>query len=193
MEEIPLQLFSSGLAIGSALAVYLFFYRRTRTDSFREDMFTIRDEMFDYMWKNQLSFDTPAYKLLRSSLNSAILIGDQLNIVIFYQTAKTMAELPENSELPKSIEMIEDPKHRDYFIKVMERIAERIMKFLFMEGFPGILLGVIFVVVGSLTFIEHLKRRWAVQPAQKYTYDLAALGYENCLDNRGASLGRRIA
>ena len=47
------QLFQSALAIGIAIVLYTL-YRRTRSDSFREDMFTIRDEMFDFMWKNNL-------------------------------------------------------------------------------------------------------------------------------------------
>lgn len=197
MAETALQLFSSGLAIGSALAVYLVFYKRTRTDSFREDMFTIRDEMFDYMWKNNLSFDTPSYKLLRSSLNSAILIGDQLNMLIFFQTTKTMAALPENNDLPKSIDTIKDPRHRDYFVRVKGRIVERIMKFLFLEGFPGLLIRVVLLGVGSLEYIKHLKERWAFQPAQKYTYELAALGYEDYPDGRGTPwlpwFNRRVA
>jgi hypothetical protein len=175
-ETMLFQLFQSVLAIGFAIALYMIFYRRTRADSFREDMFTIRDEMFDYLWQNNLSFESPSYMLLRDSLNGAIRVGDQLNILVFVQTVGEVVARGENRRLSETISEVRDPIHRAYFEKVQERIALRIMKYLFLEGLAGLLFNPILAIAGSLEYISKLKERWALRPAQKCTYELAAFG-----------------
>lgn len=187
-ETMLFQLFQAVLAIGSAIALYLIFYRRTRADSFREDMFTIRDEVFDYFWQNNLSFESPSYMLLRDSLNGAIRVGDQLNILVFVQTAKEMVVRGENGRWTESISRVKDPVHRAYFQKVQERMALRIMKYLFLEGFAGLLFNPILYIAGSLKYISILKERWAFRPAQKCTYELAAFGRYDSPEGR--AIGR---
>ena len=41
---------------------YSFMYVRTRLDNFREHLFSLRDELFDYMWKNDIPYSMPAWK-----------------------------------------------------------------------------------------------------------------------------------
>ena len=187
-ETMLFQLFQSVLAIGFAIALYMIFYRRTRADSFREDMFTIRDEMFDYLWQNNLSFESPFYMLLRDSLNGAIRVGDQLNILVVVQTVRKMAARGENGRFSESISEVKDPVHRAYFEKVQERIALRITKYLFLEGFAGLFFKPILALAGSLEYIIKLKERWALRPAQKYTYELAAFGRYDSPEGR--AMGR---
>ena len=43
-----------------------------RLDSFRQEMFGLRDELFDYAASGQIGFDDPAYRLLRQSMNGYI-------------------------------------------------------------------------------------------------------------------------
>ena len=58
-------------------------YRLTRVDAFREDIFSIRDELFDYMWRNNLPYDMPAYRLTRLQLNGMIRVSDQIHLFTF--------------------------------------------------------------------------------------------------------------
>lgn len=51
-------------------------WRTTKVDCYRENMFTLRDELFDYMWRNGLSFDLRAYRLMREYINGSIRIAD---------------------------------------------------------------------------------------------------------------------
>jgi hypothetical protein len=62
-------------ALQSALgliALWIFIayaWRNLRLDSFRNDVFEIRDEMFLYASKDNVRFDNPAYMMLRSRMN----------------------------------------------------------------------------------------------------------------------------
>ncbi len=40
-----------------------------RLDCFRQNMFSVRDELFDYAAAGNISFDNPAYILLRLQMN----------------------------------------------------------------------------------------------------------------------------
>ena len=75
-EQTRLLVFEFFLAVGVAWFVYSYLYKRVRLDAFREELFTIRDELFDYMGQRGLPYDTRAYGLLRSSLNGMIRAAD---------------------------------------------------------------------------------------------------------------------
>jgi len=49
-----------------------------RLDTFRQGMFMVRDELFDYAAAGKISFNDPAYRLLRQSMNGFIRYAHQL-------------------------------------------------------------------------------------------------------------------
>lgn len=49
-----------------------------RLDEFRQRMFAVRDELFDYAAAGNIGFNDPAYRLLRQSMNGFIRYGHQL-------------------------------------------------------------------------------------------------------------------
>ncbi|MDQ6759874.1 MAG: hypothetical protein M3Z32_08425 [Acidobacteriota bacterium] len=49
-----------------------------RLDVYRQEMFRLRDELFDYAKDGRISFSHPAYRLLRRSMNGFIRYGHQL-------------------------------------------------------------------------------------------------------------------
>jgi len=51
-----------------------------RLDCYRQKMFAVRDELFDYAADGHISFDDPAYVLLRSQMNGMIRYGHQLTL-----------------------------------------------------------------------------------------------------------------
>jgi hypothetical protein len=51
-----------------------------RNDAFREDIFSVRDEMFEYASRGSVSFDHPAYTLLRSRMNALLRHGHNLTL-----------------------------------------------------------------------------------------------------------------
>lgn len=63
------------------LAIFLFwFYRDYKVDSFRQDLFKLRDQLFDDAMKEGLDFDHPSYAVLRSAINGFIRYAHRINI-----------------------------------------------------------------------------------------------------------------
>jgi len=56
-------------------------------DSFRQQMFCVRDEMFDFAAAGNISFDDPAYVLLRKQMNGLIRYGHHLTLFRSLMTA----------------------------------------------------------------------------------------------------------
>lgn len=66
--------------ISIAGLLYLIFwrYKAYRIDAFRQDIFEIRDELFEYAKNHKISFNHPAYGTLRSLMNGFIRFGHQV-------------------------------------------------------------------------------------------------------------------
>ena len=80
-------LMSSILLCG--LAVAWFVARRDyQVDSFRQAMFELRDNMFDYAASGAITFDNPAYKHLRMLMNGLLRFGHR---VTFWQIISMIA------------------------------------------------------------------------------------------------------
>lgn len=60
-----------------------------RLDWFRQKMFSIRDEMFDYAADGNIAFDHPAYMMLRHQMNGFIRYGHQLTVFRCLMTVAT--------------------------------------------------------------------------------------------------------
>ncbi|MEM6470822.1 MAG: hypothetical protein AAF802_14780 [Planctomycetota bacterium] len=58
-----------------------FLWRDYRVDRLRQNLFAIRDELFDLADANELSFNDPAYGLLRSRINSSIQFAYRVNLL----------------------------------------------------------------------------------------------------------------
>lgn len=73
----------------------LFFvlYRDFVVDKFRQSMFAVRDEMFDYVSKNGISFDDPAYTLLRSTMNGFIRYAHKVSFLQLFLFSRMTKEI----------------------------------------------------------------------------------------------------
>lgn len=72
------------LQFAAAAGLWIFVFCKMipdwRLDSFRQSMFTVRDELFDYAAAGNISFDHPAYILLRRQMNGFIRYGHHLTM-----------------------------------------------------------------------------------------------------------------
>jgi hypothetical protein len=81
------------------VVVLLKFWSVARLDAFRQRMFTLRDELFDYAADGNVGFNEPAYRLLRQSMNGTIRYAHQLT---FFRVFVTMIEIQLMIHAPKS-------------------------------------------------------------------------------------------
>jgi hypothetical protein len=61
------------------IAVY-YLWPDFRNDTFREDIFSVRDEMFLYAAQGNISFEHPAYSILRDRMNGLLRHGHELTL-----------------------------------------------------------------------------------------------------------------
>ena len=67
-------------AIGLLFFVLLILRRMYRQDRFRQNMFALRDELFDFASSGEIKFDHPAYTILRTSMNGMIRFAHRVTL-----------------------------------------------------------------------------------------------------------------
>lgn len=66
---------------GLVSALWFVGWKRYRLDLFRQELFAIRDELFDLANAGALSFEDPVYGGLRQLINSMIRFGHRINFI----------------------------------------------------------------------------------------------------------------
>lgn len=65
----------------AGILVLLRLYRDDSVDRFRQDLFALRDEMFDFAAAGGVEFRHPAYRMLRLTMNGFLRRADRLNLL----------------------------------------------------------------------------------------------------------------
>ena len=126
------------LGVGLVGFAYAHMYRKTRTDRYREDLFTLRDALFDYMWENRVPFDLPAYRLTRQLLNGAIRAADSVSLWSLLLVAVFVRRQQWHEDrLSVALDAIPDPALRSHFRDVRVQFGHRLGRFLVAEGILG--------------------------------------------------------
>lgn len=108
-----------------------YMYRRTRAARCREALFTLRDDLFDYMWQNGLSYDLPAYRLMRTFLNGAIRVVGEVSPLAFLAVVFAIGRrMPEGDGLSEAIEAVEDERTREHLKEVRSNCVREMLVFL---------------------------------------------------------------
>lgn len=76
----------SAIALAGIWVVLFWLWPALRLDCFRQQMFAVRDELFDYAAAGKISFNHPAYRLLRQQMNGFIRYGHKLSFGQFLLT-----------------------------------------------------------------------------------------------------------
>jgi hypothetical protein len=106
------------------------YWSDARLDAFRQEMFTVRDELFDYAASGKIEFDSSAYRLLRQMMNGYIRYGHQLT---FFRINLTMLRIKLLDEVPvqdwsvkwdKALKNIADDEVRKELASFHERAME---------------------------------------------------------------------
>jgi len=72
---------STTISLFGIVVLVFWLYREFRIDKFRQQMFALRDEFFDFARDGGIAFDDPAYGVLRSTMNGYIRFGHRLSLL----------------------------------------------------------------------------------------------------------------
>jgi hypothetical protein len=78
MSEILILCF---LTILSVFFFLIHFYKKYCVDAYRQDLFQVRDDLFNFAAEGGISFDHPAYAMARAYLNGTIRFTERLSLV----------------------------------------------------------------------------------------------------------------
>lgn len=85
---------SFALALIGLWVLFFWFYRDYRIDRFRQHIFALRDELFDYAAAGHIAFDHPSYVYVRRNLNGMLRFGHHLTLSWLLARAVTQALWP---------------------------------------------------------------------------------------------------
>lgn len=91
-------------------------------DSFRQRMFELRDDLFDFALEGQIDFDHRAYGTLRSMMNGFIRFGHQLGVLQVLMGAAFLGR--SGLEVAKAFEEQQEDARKDLPPAVREKLAE---------------------------------------------------------------------
>jgi len=173
-----------------ALAIFWFFiWREYQRDRFRQKMFSLRDEMFDYVAEKDLGFDFPIFQQLRTTFNGSIRFSDKLALwyVIFIWTLGRKigfdrgAGAKYRAKLDDIFDSIEDESVRMKFQEFHQAYSMTVFGLIVSTSFFLIVLSIIAVILASLyivlrrgiTSIESELRRVRDDAVERAPHDIS--------------------
>jgi hypothetical protein len=126
------------LRVSIALCLMLFlFWRfcRYRLEAFRQDLFAIRNALFDDAFAGVIAFDHPAYQMTRESINSLIRFAHRLNTIQLIVLLAVYRRHPEinrysnfDEELMKQCSHL-SPEARERILSARYQTKTRVLKY----------------------------------------------------------------
>jgi len=160
MEPI-LALYSLTALVG--LWVILFWlYPDYRVDAFREDMFALRDELFEYAAGGGIQFDDPLYVLLRNTMNGFIRVGHKLSlghlVVFLWWTNGAKSYRPKFAEIWESRIKHVSCQQRESLVGIRDRMNVLVTKHMvFNSPLFALMFAPVVLAKGLLAFTKKLQ------------------------------------
>src|SRR5713226_3094274 len=151
------------LAIIAAIWFGVFGY--LRRDGFRSRIRNLRDDLFDFMWQNGHSFQTPAYQETRQSLNGILRISNKLGPASFLIFLAFCSEYEDDHKCELDDVRPESLKRK---IKETRNLAVReLILFVYLGGVFGLFMKVILYILKIAQYASSTKR-WALRTAEHF-------------------------
>lgn len=149
------------------------FYRRYRVDQFRQRMFALRDQLFDFARSGEIQFDSPAYGILRTTMNGFIRFGERLGFISLMLGSREMSRhrLPKDREFPAQWARATEhlpPETREQLNRMVVQMHDMVVEQILLSS-PLLLLTLLPLVAWFI--VRHMgramARRFFSQPYQK--------------------------
>lgn len=125
---------STGVSLLGLIWLWLWLFPDYFVDRFRQQLFALRDQLFDCAADGVVPFDHKAYGLLRSTMNGLIRFGHKLDImqvVIFSLTSRSGREFSEDWQ--QALESL-DPDARAKHDEVLRKVHLIVLRHLVMSS-----------------------------------------------------------
>lgn len=170
---------------------WVIFYRQYRIDEFRQRVFALRDELFDYAADGAIEFENPAYVKLRRSMNGAIRFAESLTlwqILIYYVftlfSAKETGEHPKVDEVREEIQKIGSQTVRDALSRYLDALNREILRCIVKKSV------LLLILVAIIALLIHCAAVFDRMKSRLYTRVLESKIFKGVLDQSYIAGGR---
>lgn len=144
--EIGVSGLSLCISFGMLFLAYAGF-QKARVDAYRQELFDIRDRLWDYCRGASLLTD-PAHVKMRDLLNGMIRIATLSNAVLIIGGIATSPRRSSDSTIDKLISEIQSQEYKAYLVAVRERAIQTMLRFTLSWNVVGIL-----TIVAAIPFL----------------------------------------
>ncbi len=150
--------FQSVICLILLLVIVCWLWPGVRLDAFREQIFTIRAELFDYAASGKIRFDHRAYRLLRQSMNGHIRYAHQLSFfrlcmaLLIWGTIQDKPKLEWTEKWIKALNSIEDEQVKKELASFHSRTAALVAERLVL-GSPILVILLVLCVIAALFYV----------------------------------------
>lgn len=154
----PTTLTTIAIAVSVLVWLWLGPLAALRRDNYRSDIRDIRDDLFDFMLEGGYSFESPAYREVRQTLNgmlrwSNVINGPKFLISIYYSSKYGV-----NSDRTSCLLKEGDEGLRAKIEEVRNAAVHRTLKFVFLEGLTGATVIALLGVLSLFKLAQRVKR-----------------------------------
>lgn len=175
--------FVSALGLSALWAFYFWFYWDYRIDKTRQELFSLRDELFDLAADGRISFHHPAYGLLRTTMNGMIRYTHRVDILHVLALLYASRHLQVENFLARfneEINPIEDKDVKEKLLKLFLRMNGVVGKHLILGSIP------LLIVVAVVSVCMIARQGWRDLTGRLSKRFLGVLGK---IDSRAALEG----
>lgn len=153
------------VSLGS-LAVACAIYRKSLLDAYQQDLYVVRNRLWDFAHKHDLLSD-PAHCELRGTINGLIRMAPLMTLFVLGPLACFVRRPDSESTTTKLINQLGNPHAKDYFTRVHEYVATQAVMLLFFHSFPGCIVAwPALAVIKGVSVIRGCKR-WIIRIQQR--------------------------
>lgn len=172
--SVIVTMFQATTSLILLLIVLLGLWPHLRLDQFRQDMFAVRDELFDYAASGKIHLDHPAHRLLRQSMNGFIRFAHQLTffriviLALAWSFLKNPPQFEWNKKWNSALKSISDEQVQKDLIGFHIRASELVLKRI-VFGSPLLMLVVLLCLIVILVKAGFVSLHSAIQKAMTET------------------------
>ncbi len=169
IHEVSIAL-SSAFSISLLVALFKL-WRDCQTDELRQELFQIRDELFDFARQREGGLDNPAYQWARVVLNSFIRYGHRFSVVRILLTAVMQMVAPAEKSgrsLRDTLKKfdVQDGPLQERIVGSFNKASLAITKFLFVSSPPLLLMLALYRACISLMHLIELSLHTQTQQSR---------------------------
>lgn len=155
-------------------------------DTFREDLFAIRDDLFLYAADGNVGFEHPAYRILRHRLNVSLRFAHEFTLVRFVLATLILAKVPsyETATWEKALAAL-SPEARAKFDEYRNDFVVAFSKYVTLRSF---FLYLLFELVHAVGLCKEVARRYVLPRVVTGVERLESEALAEDMRNRGGTL-----